>query len=167
MVPSELRVHCWLAPPLQSQIATLVPAAVAWPGTSRHLLPYTCRAPLDRRVHCWLVPPLQSQISTPVPLAVPRPVTSRQRPEPLPRSANEPLPVPPPGLLVWPQPYCSRSSPDWLFSVSVRLVPLPFTVVMAQDALSHGPGPCVWLVSLTPVHSTVPIPWLRAVSVTA
>src|SRR6266700_8096331 len=62
-VPSEFSVHCWFAPPLQSQICTLVPAVVAWPGTSRHLLPYTCSSPLDSEVHCWFAPPLQSQMS--------------------------------------------------------------------------------------------------------
>ena len=40
-VPSALIRHCWLVPPLQVQICTRVPAAVACPGTSRHLLPYT------------------------------------------------------------------------------------------------------------------------------
>src|SRR3954452_4291819 len=35
-VPSELRVHCWFVPPLQSQICTFAPAA-AFGGASRHL----------------------------------------------------------------------------------------------------------------------------------
>ena len=41
MVPLELRFHCWLAWPLQSQMMTAVPLLVPWPLASRHLLPYT------------------------------------------------------------------------------------------------------------------------------
>src|ERR1019366_6179624 len=106
---------------VQSDISTLGPAAVELPGTSRHLLPYTCSSPFDREAHCWLVPPLQSQISNRVPLVVDRPGTSRHRFEPAPRSTvpvpPPPLPLPPP-LLVSPQPYWSRSSPDWLVTRS-------------------------------------------------
>ena len=38
-VPLLLIVHCWLVPPLQSQIWTAAPSVVAAPATSRHLLP--------------------------------------------------------------------------------------------------------------------------------
>jgi hypothetical protein len=31
MVPLELTFHCWLVPPLQGQICTLVPGVVPWP----------------------------------------------------------------------------------------------------------------------------------------
>ena len=41
------------------------------------------------------------------------------------------------------------------------------SVVTAQETFSHGPGPYVWPASLTPTQSRVPMPWLRAVSVTA
>ena len=59
MVPSELNVHCWFVPPLQSHSTTFAPA-VAPIGASRHL-PKTCSvAPLI--VQRWLAPPEESQM---------------------------------------------------------------------------------------------------------
>src|SRR5690349_236180 len=100
-------VHFWLLPPLQVQISTAVPLAVAAPVTSRHSpdsTPTTVPSGLSR--HCWLVAPVQVQIWTRVPLVVAwlgTPLqsqicssvpsfwlaldTSRHRPEPTPRSA--------------------------------------------------------------------------------
>ena len=95
-VPSALTRHCWLVPPLQVQISTRVPAEVAWPGTSRHLLPYTRSSLPDVWVHCWLAPPLQSQMSSSVPSLWLAFGTSRHRLEPTPRSTPPDPPVPPP-----------------------------------------------------------------------
>ncbi|GAB3971017.1 hypothetical protein GCM10027615_28850 [Plantactinospora veratri] len=77
MVPLALKVHCWLVPPLQSQICARVPL-VAFVGISRHL-PSTWRDWPDW-VNCWLGSVWQSQISMPVPLAVLLLSRSRQRP---------------------------------------------------------------------------------------
>src|SRR3954470_1276042 len=77
MVPLSLTFHCWLAPPLQSQIRDAVPLP-ALAGTSRHL-PRTCRA-WPVRVNCWLLLVWQSQTMVAVPLAEFAPLTSRQRP---------------------------------------------------------------------------------------
>ena len=41
--PIGQEVHCWFAAPLQSQICSSVPLAVAAPGTSRHRLELTPR----------------------------------------------------------------------------------------------------------------------------
>src|SRR5579884_1673190 len=107
-------------------------------------------------------------MSSSVPLFCDTLGTSRQRLDCTPRSTPvEPPPPPPPPLLVRLQPYWSRSRPDWLLTLSVRLVPLPLSVVSAQEAFSQGPGPCVWFACLTPTHRIVPMPWLRAVSVIA
>src|SRR3954451_19526120 len=146
---------------------TAVPGVVPWPEASRHLFPYTTSSLDVFRVQDWLVPPLQSQISVRVLLAVPAFGMSRQRLEAAPRSTPVlplPLPPPPPGLVPVPQPHCRRSRPDWLVTVTDRLVPLPPRVVMAQEAFSQGPGPCVWVAFLTPVHRTEPMPRLRTVS---
>src|SRR5581483_350135 len=78
MVPLALRFHCWLLPPLQSQIWTFEPA-VAPNGTSRHLPSERRVCPV--RVQCWLLPPLQSQMIGWVPLVLLAPGTSRQRPD--------------------------------------------------------------------------------------
>src|SRR5947209_16990194 len=107
-------------------------------------------------------------MSSSVPLVVEAPGTSRHRLEPTPRRIPVvPPPLPPPGLLFRLQPYCSRSRPDWLLILSERLVPLPPSDVSAQDALSQGPGPCVWVAALTPTHRIEPMLRLRTVSVIA
>src|SRR6186713_2852911 len=90
IVPSVLRFHCWLAPPLQSHSCALAPA-VALVGESRHL-PRDCRVwPL--RAQRWFAAPLQSQMIGWTPLAVLPLGTSRQRPEAALTSAV-PVPVP-------------------------------------------------------------------------
>src|SRR5450631_873128 len=107
-------------------------------------------------------------MSSSVPLVVDAFGTSRHRFEPTPRrtpAVPPPPPPPPPPLLVRPQPYWSRSRPDWLVMLSERLVPLPFSDVIAHDAFSQGPGPTVWVACLTPVHRIEPMPRLRTVSV--
>src|SRR5689334_10835759 len=70
--PDQLRrLQRWLAPPLQAQRLSLVPLAVALPGTSRHSPDCTpVMVPLALTFHCWFGCPLQSQITTWVPLAV-------------------------------------------------------------------------------------------------
>src|SRR6185437_5857243 len=115
--PFALTFHCWLAPPLQSQICTFAPGLVLPPLTSRHLLPYTVSILAGVDVHDWLRPPLQSQISTCAPFAVDAPVTSRQRLEPTPRMIDV---VPP-----MPHAQCSPLTPLALLFVSV---PLPLSV---------------------------------------
>src|SRR5689334_11881457 len=58
-------VHCWLPPPLQVQISTAVPLAVAAPVTSRQR-PDSTPTIVPSAFHChfWLAPPLQVQIWT-------------------------------------------------------------------------------------------------------
>src|SRR5688572_1048244 len=92
IVPLVLTVHCWLVPPVQSQIRTTVPAG-ALAGASRHL-------PSDWKVwplsaHCWLAPPLQSHMDSWVPLVVLLCGRSRQRPDAALTSVLPPLPPPP------------------------------------------------------------------------
>src|SRR5690606_21250236 len=74
----QVRVHFWLAAPVQVQICTRVPLAVPAPWTSRHLFaPTAVMLPSAFSVHFWLSWPLQSQMMTAVPSAVPAPLTSR------------------------------------------------------------------------------------------
>src|SRR5690348_12061810 len=81
MVPLALRFHCWLAPPVQSQITAGVPLAVPQPDASRHLVPYTISCLPEVYVQdCWDWP-LQSYSWVWVPLVVETPVTSRHRPD--------------------------------------------------------------------------------------
>ena len=64
IVPSGFTRHCWLSLPVHVQICTGVPAVVAPPRASRHLLLYTVSWLLFVNVHCWLIPPCQSQMCT-------------------------------------------------------------------------------------------------------
>src|SRR2546422_302324 len=66
-VPLVLRVHFWFAPPVQSQMPTADPGAVAWLRASRHLPPNTRSSLAAVLAHCWLVPPWQSQMIARVP----------------------------------------------------------------------------------------------------
>jgi hypothetical protein len=67
-----------LAPPLQVQILTVVPLAVAAPVTSRQRPDSTPTiVPSAFTVHLWLAPPLQSKMVTAEPGAVACAVTSR------------------------------------------------------------------------------------------
>src|SRR4051812_47138121 len=80
------RVHFWLAPPLQVQMTSLMPLAVALFGTSRHLFaPTAVMEPSELRRHFWLFCPLQSQTITVLPFAVAAPLTSRHL---LPKARN-------------------------------------------------------------------------------
>src|SRR6185437_2707952 len=127
--PFALTFHCWLAPPLQSQIWTFAPGLVLPPLTSRHLLPYTVSVLAGVDVHDWLRPPLQSQISTGAPLAVDWPVTSRQRLEPTPRMFDVLPPMP--------QAHCSRLTP---LALVFDNVPLPLRVSMLYVSPVRSPG---------------------------
>src|SRR5512142_3115754 len=94
IVPLELRFHCWLVWPLQSQMMTAVPLVVPRPLASRHLLPYTVSCLLEVDVQSWLVPPQQSYSWTWVPLVVDAFGTSAHRPD-CPPTISLPLPPPP------------------------------------------------------------------------
>src|SRR5262249_17427291 len=133
MVPLLLTFHCWLVPPWQSQISTLVPAAVPAPATSRHLVPYTTSHFDGVSSQDWLLPPLQSQIESCTPLVVVAPGTSRHRPEPDPRiTAAVPVPRP--------QAHLNRLTPDALLLLRVRLAPLPPSVSMLYVSPVRNPG---------------------------
>ena len=152
-MPLELRFHCWLA------------ATVAVPD----LHPGARGRGVARDVEALVAVDLQLAVGQAGPLLVRRrrcsprsaaacrwswPALARPGTGSSPRRAG-PRPYrrhrrPPPALLVRPQPYWSRSSPDWLVMLSERLVPLPFSDVIAQDAFSQGPGPSVWVACLTP-----------------
>ena len=76
-------VHCWLDPPLQVQMITVVPLAVAAPVTSRHRPDWPfVMVPLLFDVHFWPLPPVQFAITAAVPAAVPPAAVSRHRCEP-------------------------------------------------------------------------------------
>ena len=65
-----VRVHCWLAPPLQVYCSMSPPSAVEAPVTSRHL-PNARTVPSAAIVQLWAPVPLQVYSWTAVPLAVP------------------------------------------------------------------------------------------------
>src|SRR4051812_40549895 len=94
-VPFELRFHCWLVCPLQSQMMTGVPLAVPWPEGSRLLLRYTFNCLLGGDVQSWLGPLVQSSSWTWVPLAVEASGPPAPRPG-CPPTFSLPLPPPPP-----------------------------------------------------------------------
>src|SRR5207237_2759657 len=69
---SQLRIHCWLLPPLQVHSSICVPFAVPAPVASRHRPDWTpVMEPSALTDHCWLAPPSQVQMSTLVPGLVP------------------------------------------------------------------------------------------------
>src|SRR5689334_15138181 len=72
------RIHCWLEPPLQVHVSTLVPFAVAPLVTSRQRPDCTpVMVPLLLMFHCWFAAPVQSQICTAAPAEVDWFATSR------------------------------------------------------------------------------------------
>src|SRR5437763_4915948 len=96
MVPSDWYENCWFAPPLQPQISTIVPLAVAPPGASRHL-PSTRSVP-PVAVKCWFAPLPQVEICSWVPLVVLALGSSMHLPEPTPMNRFPPPPPPPDGV---------------------------------------------------------------------
>lgn len=103
IVPLVLMSHCWLVPPLQSQMTTAVPLVVPLFLASRHLSPWIFSSLPAVWVQRWLAWPLQSHSCAWVPLAVVEAGMSIQRPEatPLISPVLVPVPVPSDGLLGW------------------------------------------------------------------
>src|SRR5690606_16823529 len=143
----QRRFHRWLAPPLQVQMLSATPLAVAFSGTSRHLpAPTAVMLPSWLKRHFWLSWPLQSQMITLVPSAVPLLFTSRHL---LPSARRSPAAVAVHCWLLcpWQSQVCTGAPLAWDTPATSR----------------HRPDPTPWMrlagIGVPPLTRKTTVPW--------